>query len=920
MKKLLLKSMLLLCALIVGSENVWADTYNSILAFDCAEASANVGSSSEITTASGLDTFLEYAAGTTNKITVSSSPSKVYGAKGSGGSGIPDDVLKVGTASGAGSFSFSIDNSYSKIDRVVITGYGWKNTSKIAVNGSATQSPTTAATETAFTFDLEEATRSFSIAVTTSAVCITSIELFEKEVVSGEATSVTIDASGITNTDIATGTTAGSLSAVVKNVSSVAIDGAIVTWSSSKTSVATIDSATGAITLVKKGSTTITASYAGVDGTYQASSNTYVLNVTNSNAGDGTSAKPFTVIEARDALDASEIDSETYYYVKGYITKKNDISGSSLIYWLSDDGQMTNTIQCYNGKYIDGADFTDSNDLEVGDIATVKGKLTIFGGTTYEFTAGNEVVSITPRTKVNIATFSATTNPLILGETTTTTTTVTNDQAGWTPVSYSYASDDEAIATVNASGVITAVAKGTANITVTPNVSATDPTYKVGNSKSIEITVSNPSHTATFSVNGVTSNISVEEGDAISFPADPADIGGKKFVGWVEATIDGTTETAPTFVESATMSTSNVTYYAVFAIKTVEEKVVDHNLTITNSDFINSLSASYGTATITKTIGETEYNIKVSACKQSGWCQMRDNATLSYIYVPTLPGIITNISTTECANGSGGNYTGTIHIKSSKTRGNSDTDDITKSTLSGADKFSIDLTGDNKSFYLFTSAGLRIWDLTITYSAEGTVTTYSAYCTSIPSSVPVTIASTSGFATLYTDYALDFSGLSSEVKAYTASVSENTVTLTEVDDIPANTGVVLKGDDKTHNIPVAASSSTAKGDLIGNTSAATAYNAYDGYDLYMLALNGEGKAQFTKVTGGSIAAGKAFLKLSSGADARELNVVFADDEPTAIETVKVEKANNEYFNLAGQRVAQPTKGLYIVNGKKVVVK
>ena len=43
---------------------------------------------------------------------------------------------------------------------------------------------------------------------------------------------------------------------------------------------------------------------------------------------------------------------------------------------------------------------------------------------------------------------------------------------------------------------------------------------------------------------------------------------------------------------------------------------------------------------------------------------------------------------------------------------------------------------------------------------------------------------------------------------------------------------------------------------------------------------------------------------------------------TAISTVKAEKtvAAGEYFNLAGQRVAQPTQGLYIVNGKKVIVK
>ena len=188
------------------------------------------------------------------------------------------------------------------------------------------------------------------------------------------------------------------------------------------------------------------------------------------------------------------------------------------------------------------------------------------------------------------------------------------------------------------------------------------------------------------------------------------------------------------------------------------------------------------------------------------------------------------------------------------------------------------------------------------------------------STVPVTITSGSGFATLFTNSALDFSTLSSELKAYTATVSENTVTLTEVDDIPANTGVVLKGDVKTHAVPVSASSSTAQGNLTGNTSAATAYNAFDGYDLYMLALNGEGKAQFTKVISGSVAAGKAFLKLATSSGARELNVVFADEETTGVNEVKTQKADGQYFNLAGQRVAQPTKGLYIVNGKKVVIK
>ena len=45
------------------------------------------------------------------------------------------------------------------------------------------------------------------------------------------------------------------------------------------------------------------------------------------------------------------------------------------------------------------------------------------------------------------------------------------------------------------------------------------------------------------------------------------------------------------------------------------------------------------------------------------------------------------------------------------------------------------------------------------------------------------------------------------------------------------------------------------------------------------------------------------------------------DSVLAIETVSFNnKGNNQYYNLSGQRVAKPVKGLYIVNGKKVVIK
>jgi len=97
---------------------------------------------------------------------------------------------------------------------------------------------------------------------------------------SAAATTTTIDASGITNTDVYTSTAAGSLSATVTSGGST-IPSATVTWSSSNENVATIAN-DGTVTLVAAGTAEITASYAGESGTYEASSATYTLTVTNS--------------------------------------------------------------------------------------------------------------------------------------------------------------------------------------------------------------------------------------------------------------------------------------------------------------------------------------------------------------------------------------------------------------------------------------------------------------------------------------------------------------------------------------------------------------------------------------------------------------------------------------------------------------
>lgn len=92
--------------------------------------------------------------------------------------------------------------------------------------------------------------------------------------------------------------------------------------------------------------------------------------------------------------------------------------------------------------------------------------------------------------------------------------------------------------------------------------------------------------------------------------------------------------------------------------------------------------------------------------------------------------------------------------------------------------------------------------------------------------------------------------------------------------------------------------------------------------VYVLADKGEG-AGFYKWTGGLLGSGRVYLEKAASAQAREF-IPFAFGEPTGINTVgNAEPAvDNDAYDLQGRRVGSATlnKGIYIVNGRKVIVK
>lgn len=174
----------------------------------------------------------------------------------------------------------------------------------------------------------------------------------------------------------------------------------------------------------------------------------------------------------------------------------------------------------------------------------------------------------------------------------------------------------------------------------------------------------------------------------------------------------------------------------------------------------------------------------------------------------------------------------------------------------------------------------------------------------------VTIGS-AGYKTFVSSKAVSFNATG--VKAYTAKYTDGYVALTEVNTIPANTPVILEAAAGEYEINEVAEAEAVENNELKVSDGTAAV----GENIYVLADGNNGVGFYRWIGASSLSAGKVYMEIAAEAGVREF-VGFGN--ATAIESVLERNADKAIYSLAGQRVNKAQKGIFIVNGKKVVIK
>ncbi len=531
--------------------------------------------------------------------------------------------------------------------------------------------------------------------------------------------------------------------------------------------------------------------------------------------------------------------------------------------------------------------------------------------------------------------YDATTNPLIF-----------NMPAGDVEIEASFADasieydivvDDDVTGGNIEADVEKAKAGDTVTLTATPSSGYVFDSWNVQDESENTVTVTNnqftmpasdvtvtatflPVYTVNYYIGGVKNTTTRISGEALNL-----DTPSTGFAGWSTAN----SATSPVFMANDAAVTSNLDVYATFISSySVEYRLVEADQADWRGDYLIAYSSTIfadgrvGKHDGTDPIGGAGVNVNPDN-KLSGkivdveWgdtynvtLEAIDNSDLSdgyvmkgkdnyYIYQTSNANGITSSANKATA----ANYPITVTYTSSSN---------VKLCLGGPAAGAVFRYNENGYFRYYKNGGQS--DV---YLYKRTLT--ANYSLDVHETVTV---STAGYATYASDNDLDFTD--SNIKAYIAKAKNDGsgVTFERKYKIPAGTGVLLyKDGGATEYIPVTTESTDdvtynvfVRG--TGENVASVVGNMYN-YILNKV----DNVVGFYKAAGQKVAKNRAYIQVESASLAKDfISMPGFDDSTTGVTEVNGSglMVNGPVYDLQGRRVEKPGKGLYIVNGKKVL--
>ena len=176
-----------------------------------------------------------------------------------------------------------------------------------------------------------------------------------------------------------------------------------------------------------------------------------------------------------------------------------------------------------------------------------------------------------------------------------------------------------------------------------------------------------------------------------------------------------------------------------------------------------------------------------------------------------------------------------------------------------------------------------------------------------------------GMATLYLDY--DVTIPENATVSYVSSREGDDLILTNLDgNIPAYTGVIVTADQGSYTfMETSETIDGINGNMLSGSTTEIETASITNGTVYTLGHGTNDELGFFRYKGEKLGAYKAFLVVANS-EVNAFSLVFSNDDASAIISLDECEENVVVYDLQGRRTERPNKGIYIVNGKKVLFK